>query len=131
MANDGQLLVRLCFLLSNTELRLSAADCLLAVVGRKGPTKERAPLLILLSADAISSMLQAAQLASSCNSEQSYAFLKRLSEVLAGLGAQLCALYGREETVSRPEALPTYLQVKSQLFSPFSVIEIMDFYCIL
>ncbi len=111
MANDGQLLVRLCCLLSNTELRLSAADCLLAVVGRKGPTKERAPLLILLSADAISSMLQAAQFASSSDNEQSYAFLKRLSEVLAGLGAQLCALYGREETVSRPDALPIYLQV--------------------
>ena len=143
MANEGQLLVRLCLLLSNENLRLSAADCLLAVVGRKGPAKRRAPLLVLFNMDAISSMLQAAQLASSSESEQSYAFLKRLSDVLAGLfncclnwigcsiravkrknffigiqpfkpsglGAQLCALYGREESVTRPESLPVYLQV--------------------
>ena len=85
MANEGQLLVRLCLLLSNENLRLSAADCLLAVVGRKGPAKRRAPLLVLFNMDAISSMLQAAQLASSSDSEQSYTFLKRFSDVFAGL----------------------------------------------
>lgn len=113
MAHEGQLLVQLCMLLSEENLRLSAAECLLQVVGRKGSGKERKPLLLLFDRAAIGSMLESAQQASSTpgqDESSSYAFLKRLSEVLVGLGGQLCAVFGKEPEVTLPETFPIYLQ---------------------
>ena len=78
---------------------------------RKGPLKERKPLLILFSEGAISSMLKAAQLAASQPlAESNHDFLKRLAEVLVALGSQLCSLYGREADVSKPATFAMYLQ---------------------
>lgn len=42
--------------------------------------------------------------------ESNYNFLKRLSEVLAGLGTQLCTLYGKEPDVEKPATFQMYLQ---------------------
>lgn len=81
------------------------------IVGRKGPAKERAPLLILFSNGAMQTMLTAAELAASQPlSEMNYSFLKRLTEVLVGMGNQFCALYGKEPDVVKPDTFATYLQ---------------------
>ncbi len=68
-------------------------------------------MLILFSHGAIASMLEAAELASSQPlTEINYTFLKRLTEVLVGMGTQLCGLFGKEAEVSKPETFATYLQ---------------------
>lgn len=80
------------------------------IVSRKGPLKERKPLLILYSHGGITSMLQAAEKAASQPlSETNYSFLKRLAEVLVGLGTQLCSLYGKEDDVAKPDTFVMYL----------------------
>lgn len=81
------------------------------MVSRKGPPKERKPLLILFDPGAIGSILEAAELASSKPmSESNYNFLKRLSEVLAGLGVQLSTLFGKEADIEKPATFQMYLQ---------------------
>jgi exportin-5 len=56
-------------------------------------------------------MLEAAELASSQPlTEANYNFLKRLTEVLVGMGTQLCGLYGKEPDVTKPETFAMYLQ---------------------
>lgn len=113
MANEGQLLVQLCLLLADANLRLSATECLIQVVSRKGNAKDRKPLLILFDRAAIGSMLEAAQQAvqqSAQEEEANLNFLKRLTEVLVGLGTQLCTLLGKEPDVVRPDTFPLYLQ---------------------
>ena len=56
-------------------------------------------------------MLEAAELASSQPlTEVNYNFLKRLTEVLVGMGTQLCGLYGKEPDVTKPETFAMYLQ---------------------
>lgn len=80
-------------------------------MSRKGPAKERTPLLILFNQGAISSMLEAAELTSSQPlTEANYNFLKRLAEVLVGIGIQLCGLHGKEPDVSKPVTFGMYLQ---------------------
>ena len=67
--------------------------------------------MILFTRGAIGSMLEAAELASSQPlTEINYTFLKRLTEVLVGLGTQLCGLYGKEAEVRKPDTFATYLQ---------------------
>lgn len=111
MAHEGQLLVLFCTLLSDENFRLPAAECLLQIVSRKGPAKERTPLLILFNQGAIASMLESAQLASAQPlTEVNYNFLKRLTEALVGMGTQLCSLYGKEPEVTKPDTLAMYLQ---------------------
>ncbi|KPJ15304.1 Exportin-5 [Papilio machaon] len=80
--NDGRLLQILCILLQDEVFRLPAAECLLQVVNRKGSTKERKPLMILFSEDAISSIHRAALASIGTADEKQYLFLKKLSQVL-------------------------------------------------
>jgi len=63
-------------------------------------------------------MLQAAEKAASQPlSETNYYFLKRLAEVLVGLGTQLCSLYGKEEDVAKPDTFVMYLSALLALTS--------------
>lgn len=56
-------------------------------------------------------MLKAAELAAlQPLSEMNYSFLKRLTEVLVGMGTQLCGLFGKEADVTKPDTFATYLQ---------------------
>lgn len=105
MANEGQLLVQLCLLLSDRNLRLPAAECLLQAAGRKGAAKERKPLLVLFDAAAIGAILEAAQQGAA---EDDYAFFKKLAELLVAIGGQLCNLYGKESDVTLPSTLGLY-----------------------
>uniref|UniRef100_A0A8B9JMA1 Exportin 5 n=1 Tax=Astyanax mexicanus TaxID=7994 RepID=A0A8B9JMA1_ASTMX len=87
-----QLLEILCLLLSEAELQLEAAECLLIAVSRKGKLEERKPLMVLFEDVAMHYILSAAQPAGSGLDEKKYIFLKRLCQVLCALGGQLCAL---------------------------------------
>ncbi|XP_041972976.1 exportin-5 [Aricia agestis] len=91
--NNGRLLQILCILLQDDVFQLPAAECLLQVVNRKGSTKERKPLMILFSEDAISCIHRAALDSINAVDETHYLFLKKLSQVLAGLAQQLTSLW--------------------------------------
>ncbi|XP_059051314.1 exportin-5 [Achroia grisella] len=91
--NNGRLLQMLCILLQDDAFQLPAAECLLQIVNRKGSTKERKPLIILFSEDAISCIHRAAVASINLMDENHYLFLKKLSQVIAGLGQQLVSLW--------------------------------------
>ncbi|XP_075214562.1 exportin-5-like protein Ranbp21 [Lycorma delicatula] len=111
MADDGRLLQILCLLLNNEPFQSQAAEVLLQIVSRKGKVDERRPILILFSADAIQCMFQSAGGASAKPlDDKHYIFLKKLTQVLTGLGTQLCSLWGKEETINRPPNFSTYLE---------------------
>ncbi|GBP07029.1 Exportin-5 [Eumeta japonica] len=93
VTNNGRLLQILCILLQDDAFQLAAAECLLQLVNRKGSTKERKPLMILFSEDAISCIHRAALASINVMDEKNYLFLKKLSQVLAGLGQQLTSLW--------------------------------------
>lgn len=91
--NNGRLLQILCILLQDDAFQLPAAECLLQIANRKGSTKERKPLMILFSEDAISCIHRAAVSSINVMNENHYLFLKKLSQVIAGLGQQLVSLW--------------------------------------
>ncbi|XP_045764102.1 exportin-5 isoform X1 [Maniola jurtina] len=93
VSNNGRLLEILCILLSDDAFQLPAAECLLQIVNRKGSTKERKPLMILFSENAISYIHRAALQSIGAVDEPHYLFLKKLSQVLAGLAQQLTSLW--------------------------------------
>uniref|UniRef100_A0A8C7UFE9 Importin N-terminal domain-containing protein n=1 Tax=Oncorhynchus mykiss TaxID=8022 RepID=A0A8C7UFE9_ONCMY len=86
LTNDNcRLLEMLCLLLSETELQLEAAECLLIAISRKGKLDDRKPLMVLFDDVAMHYILSAAQPVV----ERHYIFLKRLCQVLCSLGSQL------------------------------------------
>ncbi|XP_066518389.1 exportin-5 [Hoplias malabaricus] len=113
------LLEILCLLLSEPELQLEAAECLLIAISRKGKLEERKPLMVLFDDVAMHYILSAAQSADTNSSDQSsgsglvetrYTFLKRLCQVLCALGGQLCALVGSVAEVEVPRNLNKYME---------------------
>ncbi|XP_078592068.1 exportin-5-like [Branchiostoma floridae x Branchiostoma japonicum] len=95
-ANDGKLVESLCLLLGQQDFQLHAAECLLLLVNRRGRTEERKPLLLLFNDGAMDTILSAASSADreALQNEQHYLFLKRLCQLLVGLGQQLGTLWG-------------------------------------
>ncbi|KAK9964002.1 hypothetical protein ABG768_005210, partial [Culter alburnus] len=96
-----RLLEIFCLLLSEPELQLEAAECLLIAISRKGELEERKPFLILFDEVIMNYILSAAQSAdgaalckqsSGAVVERRYTFLKRLCQVLCALGSQICSL---------------------------------------
>ncbi|KAM9365594.1 exportin-5 isoform 1-T2 [Pholidichthys leucotaenia] len=117
------LLEILCLLLSELELQLEAAECLLIAMSRKGKLEERKPFMLLFGDEAIDYILFAAQSADGlaiCKKspdsqemkvvEPRYIFLKRLCQVLCALGGQLCSLLGSEVKVDVPANLSKYME---------------------
>ncbi|XP_058650837.1 exportin-5 isoform X3 [Onychostoma macrolepis] len=102
ITNDNcHLLEIFCLLLSEPELQLEAAECLLIAISRKGKLEERKPFMVLFDEVAMNYILSAAQSAGGaalCNQssggivERRYTFLKRLCQVLCALGSQICSL---------------------------------------
>ncbi|XP_049328361.1 exportin-5 [Astyanax mexicanus] len=116
-----QLLEILCLLLSEAELQLEAAECLLIAVSRKGKLEERKPLMVLFEDVAMHYILSAAQSADGAKTngdqpagsgldEKKYIFLKRLCQVLCALGGQLCALVGSAVETKVPANLNKYME---------------------
>uniref|UniRef100_A0AAR2JCZ8 Importin N-terminal domain-containing protein n=1 Tax=Pygocentrus nattereri TaxID=42514 RepID=A0AAR2JCZ8_PYGNA len=111
ITNDNcHLLEILCLLLSETELQLEAAECLLIAVSRKGKLEDRKPLMVLFDDVAMHYILSAAQPAGAGLLEVRYTFLKRLCQVLCALGGQLCALVVSLIKVNIPENLNKYME---------------------
>ncbi|KAI4880520.1 hypothetical protein NFI96_013342 [Prochilodus magdalenae] len=115
------LLEILCLLLSEPELQLEAAECLLIAISRKGKLEDRKPLMVLFDDVAMHYILSAAQFADGASSasdqpagaglvEVRYTFLKRLCQVLCALGGQLCALVGSAAEVEVPGNLNKYME---------------------
>ncbi|XP_034537797.1 exportin-5 [Notolabrus celidotus] len=117
------LLEMLCLLLSEPELQLEAAECLLIAISRKGKLEDRKPFMLLFDDVAINYILSAAQSADGlaiCKKspesqvvevvERSYVFLKRLCQVLCALGGQLCSLVGSDVEVEAPANLSKYTE---------------------
>ncbi|XP_022088684.1 exportin-5-like isoform X3 [Acanthaster planci] len=111
-ADNNALPSMLYSLLTIQELKLAAVEVLQLIVNRKGKPEERHPLLVLFSADAIKTILAAAQNACAAGlDEENYIFLKRLCHVLTGLGAQLCILWGSGiKDIGRPERFQDFLE---------------------
>ncbi|XP_005744883.1 exportin-5 [Pundamilia nyererei] len=136
-SGNCHLLEILCLLLSEPELQLEAAECLLIAMSRKGKLEERKPFMLLFDDVAIQYILSAAQTAdglaiyqksaesslssrdsepSMCTSravevvERRYIFLKRLCQVLCALGGQLCSLVGSDVEVEVPANLSKYME---------------------
>ncbi|CAG2217281.1 XPO5 [Mytilus edulis] len=120
------LLHRLCLMLSNKHLQLSAAECLLLIVTRKVSEIQditiknlaqsleklkRKPLLILFSENAMSLIWNSAIEADHTSKEEHYyLFLKRLCQVIIELGKQLCAMWGPVVDVKQPDTFNKYLE---------------------
>uniref|UniRef100_A0A6Q2Z149 Exportin-5 n=1 Tax=Esox lucius TaxID=8010 RepID=A0A6Q2Z149_ESOLU len=101
ITNDNcRLLEMLCLLLSETELQLEAAECLVIAISRKGKLEDRKPLMLLFDDVAMHFILSAAH----------YTFLKRLCQVLCALGSQLCCLVGSDVEVEVPANLSKYME---------------------
>ncbi|XP_064806244.1 exportin-5-like [Oncorhynchus masou masou] len=122
LTNDNcRLLEMLCLLLSETELQLEAAECLLIAISRKGKLDDRKPLMVLFDDVAMHYILSAAQSADGAATyntssptqpvvERHYIFLKRLCQVLCSLGSQLCFLVGSGVEVDVPANLSKYTE---------------------
>uniref|UniRef100_A0A8C7TC97 Importin N-terminal domain-containing protein n=1 Tax=Oncorhynchus mykiss TaxID=8022 RepID=A0A8C7TC97_ONCMY len=110
ITNDNcRLLEMLCLLLSETELQLEAAECLLIAISRKGKLEDRKPLMVLFDDVAMHYILSAAQPVWAGVVERHYTFLKRLCQVLCALGSQLCSL-GSDVEVEVPANLSKYTE---------------------
>jgi len=110
MANNRYLLHCLTHLLSDPRLQLPAAECLLGIVGwRAGKSSERGQLLCLFDTELMGPLFAAAEHAERHKLDADhYCFLKKMIEVLVGLGEQLCYLWTKDSPCSPPN-LPTYL----------------------
>uniref|UniRef100_A0A665TXI4 Exportin-5 n=1 Tax=Echeneis naucrates TaxID=173247 RepID=A0A665TXI4_ECHNA len=111
-SGNCHLLEILCLLLSEPELQLEAAECLLISISRKGKLEDRKPFMLLFDDVAIHYILSA-----QCVHrpglevvERRYIFLKRLCQVLCALGGQLCSLVGSEAEVEVPANLNKYME---------------------
>ncbi|XP_062286066.1 exportin-5 [Scomber scombrus] len=122
-SGNCHLLEMLCLLLSEPELQLEAAECLLIAIRRKGKLEDRKPFMLLFDDVAIHYILSAAQSADGlaiCKKssdaqavevvERRYSFLKRLCQVLCALGSQLCSLVGSDVEVEVPANLGKYME---------------------
>ncbi|KAM5263125.1 exportin-5 [Ctenodactylus gundi] len=110
-AENCKILETLCLLLSEQELQLGAAECLLIAISRKGKLEDRKPLMVLFGDVAMHYILSAAQTADGRGLvEKHYVFLKRLCQVLCALGSQLCALLGADSDVTTPANFGKYLE---------------------
>uniref|UniRef100_A0A6Q2XNR3 Exportin-5 n=1 Tax=Esox lucius TaxID=8010 RepID=A0A6Q2XNR3_ESOLU len=110
ITNDNcRLLEMLCLLLSETELQLEAAECLVIAISRKGKLEDRKPLMLLFDDVAMHFILSAAQPAVGVV-DRHYTFLKRLCQVLCALGSQLCCLVGSDVEVEVPANLSKYME---------------------
>ncbi|XP_030627433.1 exportin-5 [Chanos chanos] len=112
ITNDNcRLLEILCLLMSETQLQLEAAECLLIAISRKGKLEDRKPFMVLFDDVAMHYILSAAQAGDGVAIvERNYTFLKRLCQVLCALGSQLCSLVGSQVEVEVPSNLNKFME---------------------
>uniref|UniRef100_A0A4W6DUM8 Exportin 5 n=1 Tax=Lates calcarifer TaxID=8187 RepID=A0A4W6DUM8_LATCA len=96
-SGNCHLLEILCLLLSEPELQLEAAECLLIAISRKVSHRVNT-FLCVYTCRAVEVV------------ERRYIFLKRLCQVLCALGGQLCSLVGSDVEVEVPANLSKYTE---------------------
>lgn len=96
MARDKYLIRCLCHLLSDENLQLHAADCLLNIVSWKsGKVQERMQLMSLFETDMMAPLFTATERANEkALDEDHYNFLKKMVQILAELGGQVSQFIG-------------------------------------
>lgn len=111
MASNGRLLQILCILLNDADFQLPAAECLLQIVNRRGAVKERLPLLLLFSEDAMTYIYRSTCFTERATDESYYQFQKKLAQVLSGLTGQLTGLWGKDDVnKARPVHFRIFLE---------------------
>lgn len=112
MAEDGRLLQILCILLNDIAFQIPAAECLAIIVNRRGQLKDRRPLALLFSKEAIEYIYRAASTSTGIPSDHYYAFLKKLVAVVSGMTSQLVVLWGKDDTTTiEPSQFSTFLEI--------------------
>uniref|UniRef100_A0A671YS77 Exportin-5 n=1 Tax=Sparus aurata TaxID=8175 RepID=A0A671YS77_SPAAU len=99
-SGNCHLLEMLCLLLSEPDLQLEAAECLLIAISRKGKLEDRKPFMLLFDDVAIHYIL----------SGSSHTSTNSLCQVLCALGGQLCSLVGSDVEVEVPANLSKYME---------------------
>lgn len=113
MAGDGRLLHILCILLNDIAFQIPAAECLSIIANRRGQAKERKPLALLFSKEAMEYVYRAASTADGVPAEHRYAFLKKLLSVASGIASQMVTLWGKDDggtPIIRPPQFTTFLE---------------------
>lgn len=114
MCSNGKLLHMLCILLNDKAFQCNAAECLAQITNRKGQIKERRPLWMLFGEEPLRYIYNASSQPPNLEAlEQQHIFLKKLNQVLNGLGQQMVALWGKEDAgvaIQRPPHFEVYLE---------------------
>lgn len=113
VTGSGGLLPRIfCFLLSDRNLRIQAAECLLQVLARKGKPDERKPLLALFNQETLDAIVSALKSVSSEPlNEASFLFMKKLCSITANLGQNCLTHWNMEAERPSMELFLVYLDV--------------------
>ncbi|XP_011176938.1 exportin-5 [Zeugodacus cucurbitae] len=114
-SNNCKLLQILCILLNDKAFQCNAAECLSQITNRKGQVKERKPLLMLFGEEPMRYIFTASQMlpdaANATALEQNHNFLKKLLNMLSGLGQQIVILWGKEDgNIQRPPNFEIFLE---------------------
>uniref|UniRef100_A0A673BPE2 Importin N-terminal domain-containing protein n=1 Tax=Sphaeramia orbicularis TaxID=375764 RepID=A0A673BPE2_9TELE len=99
--NNCQLLEMLCLLLSEPELQLEAAECLLIAISRKGKLEDRKPFMLLFDDVAIHYILSAAHICQHKYMEALLAFTTHSSQFLKSSTLATWGALFRHETLSK------------------------------
>ncbi|KAJ1120716.1 hypothetical protein NDU88_008877, partial [Pleurodeles waltl] len=109
-ANHFQLLEPLWFLLADGDLRLEAAECLLAALKRAAKIPHCKPLLGLLEDVAAQYVLRVpSRVAAEGLTERSYSFLRKQCQLLCVFGEQLCRAMDAHGAEDMPSTFGKYL----------------------
>lgn len=106
--NNSKLLQMLCILLNDHAFQCNAVECLTQITCRKGPWKERKPIMMLFDAEPIRYIFSSSQMLPFDSSvtalEQNHNFLKKLVQMLCGMVQQLFLTYSKD-SLSSPSNL--------------------------
>eukprot|EP00040_Diaphanoeca_grandis_P029148 m.169906 g.169906 ORF g.169906 m.169906 type:complete len:1224 (-) comp31595_c0_seq1:50-3721(-) len=127
MIFDGGFLMMLHRLLQHPVFRMSACECLLLIVARKGPPGDRGPMLELIKSFELITMAIPTSFMQTQGihpADDDYSFLKRLAQLVVTIGkVQLCTLWsGNGVTQTEPENLQMYLNVLAQFLGHKSLL---------
>lgn len=112
VASNGRLLQMICYLLEFPDFQLAAAECLSLITNRKGTVRDRKPLLFLFNDEPMRYIYRSLEPMASTQTETYHQYLKKLTQAMIGLSAQLVALWGKEPDIQTPPRnFVTFLQI--------------------
>lgn len=98
---EGSLINLLCQLLSVDGLKVTSAECLLLIAGRRGKQEEKRMLLRLITPEYTEKMVAAIQtsLENLQDEEQQYTYMKRMSNIFSSLTGLITSSWGIEDNL--------------------------------